>query len=453
MTGVDSIVRLRRRPGRTRLNVLCHRLFPMFLLFYCALSSSTATADSKKSTVAVQRLLVQRVESVGVDTKFARSLEEAIVLEVGKRSDVSVVTAAEMEQTINFAKTKADLGCNEIEKCMVEVKKKLDVDKLVVSTLSKLGSDYLLSIGLVDLARSAVKRRVARQGKSFSALKGGVSDAVDELLAKSERQPAFRLAPGTQLKLAVMPLKARGVSATTADAMTQILSAELNQIEGISVISRDDITAILSKVETESMIGCTDNLECIVEIGAALGLSKLVTGTVGKVEETFVVSMQLVDTRQALVENRVLESFDSDPDELKNAVKLSAYELVGVNYSNRRGRVKFTFNVKNARAYLGEHAHALVNSQLGVKRLEPGRYSLRVIADPDDYYPLQTDVFVAPDTANIRTFTIQEKPTPWYTEWWVWTVAGAVVAGSTIATIVLLTNNNPNTGSGEVIVQ
>jgi TolB-like protein len=422
------------------------RRFSLLLTcFLVAWSSALARAEP-------QRLLVQRFEALAVEDKLARSLEEAVVLQLGRREGISVVTPAEMEQTVEFAKTQAELGCDELDQCMVEVQKKLSVQRLIAGKVSKLGSDYILALGLVDLASKTVGNRITRQAGTFPALLEAVPSGLDELLGAAKASLGFQLPKGQTLKLAVMPLSARGVTGATADAMTQILSAELNGIEGISVISRDDIAAMLEKVQTEGELGCTDNMECIVEIGASLGLSKLVTGTVGKVADTFVISLQLVDIRKADVENRVLESFDGAADELKHAIKLTAYELVGVEYKSQKGRVDFTFNVEDAEVRLGQARLNLKDSQLGIGDLEPGRYSLRVIADPDDYYPLQTDVYVSPHGNNVRTFRVAERPSAWYQKWWVWTITGAVVAAGT-TTAVIVTRDEPSTVSGTATVR
>jgi hypothetical protein len=230
------------------------------------------------------------------------------------------------------------------------------------------------------------------------------------------------------------------------------LSAELNQIEGIRLLSRDDIRAMLDKVQAESELGCTENLQCVVEIGAALGLSKLVTGSVGRVGTTFVISVQLIDTREAVVENRVLESFDGDAEELKNAIRIAAYRIAGVPYAQRRGGVAFSFNVEHAKVRLGDQSRAATGSQLGVADLTPGRYSLRVLADPDDYYPLQTDVYVAPGGVNARTFTLLEKPARWYESFWFWAATGVVIAAGT-ASVVWLASDSPEPGRGTVQIE
>ena len=417
----------------------CAWLAGLFCL--AAVSGAHAQAPS-------QRWLVQRIEALAVDAALARSVEEAVVLQVGKREGITVVSPAELEQTVKFARTAAELGCDQLDRCLVEVQKKLKAERLISGKVSRLGSELVLTLALLDVANKTVGRRVTRQAGDVPGLLATIPEVVSELLGAGPPLSTFRLPEGTTLKLAVMPLSARGVPAPTADAMTQILSAELNQISGIDVISRDDIRAMLDKVQVEGELGCTDNMACIVEIGAALGLAKLVTGTVGKLADTYVIALQLVDIRKAEVENRVLEAFAGDPDELKHAIKLCAYQLVGIDYQTRNGRVDFAFNVGTADVRLGTQRLSLRSSQLGVGDLAPGRYSLRVVADPEAYFPLQTDIYVSPNGDNVRSFALREKPGPWYTRWWVWTIAGVAIAGGVTAAILVANDNTPSTGSG-----
>jgi len=82
------------------------------------------------------------------------------------------------------------------------------------------------------------------------------------------------------------------------------------------------------------------------------------------------------------------------------------------------------------------------------KNLLPGRYNLKVIADQEEYYPLQKEIYVVPGFTNIKSFTLKEKPAKWYKSWWFWTITGVVVTGATATTIYLM-NDNPK-GLGDV---
>lgn len=399
------------------------------------------------------KLLIQKIDAVDVDIALAKSLEEALVLDIGKREGFSVVTSAELTSTVNNAKTGMEMGCEGSDACLVEVQKKLSVGTLISGKVTKLGEELILSLNTVDVNKSTVGKRVSVNGKDLNDLKSKIHSTVDLMFGLAKEKQMFQLKDGEQLKVAVMPLVARGMEQTTADSLTSILSAQLNQIKGISVISQDDIKAMLDKVSLDSKVACTDSMECVVEIGASLGLSKLVTGAIGKVKDTYVISVQLIDTRKANVENRVLESFTGDADELKNAIKLAAYQIAGVDYTSKPGGVNFTFNVKDADINVGETKSKLKDSQFKEENLIPGRYYLKVLADPKDYFPLQTDIYVAPGQVNVKTFTVLEKPTPWYKTWWFWTITGTVVAGAATATAVVLTlQKSAPLGTGTVTI-
>ncbi|HNT28298.1 MAG TPA: hypothetical protein PKH10_08995, partial [bacterium] len=355
--------------------------------------------------------------------------------------------------TVQHAQSSVELGCADSTECIVEVQKKLAVDTLIAGKITKMGDEYILSLNTVDVNNSIVGKRTNVQGVDLNDIKAKIKEAVDKLLGLAKEKPMFTLKEGEQLKLAVMPLSARGVEIATADALTSILSSQLNQIKGISVISQDDIKAMLAKVSMDSAVECTDSMQCVVEIGASLGLSKLVTGSVGKVKDTYVISIQLIDTRRAEVENRVLESFAGDAEELKNAVKLAAYQLAGIDYTSRPGSIAITFNVPEGELQFGPNKEKLINSQYTAENLVPGRYNLRVLADQDDYFPFQTDIYVAPGTANVRTLTVLERPTPWYKTWWFWTITGTVIAGAATATGVVLGLKKTELGTGKVQIE
>ncbi|HSA33616.1 MAG TPA: hypothetical protein P5077_07815 [bacterium] len=393
-----------------------------------------------------KKLLVQRITGVEVDESVTRTVEETLVLNIGNRVGFSVVTAAEMESAIQFTGQQAEMQCESSTECLVEIQKKLDCDTLIAGKVAKLGDELILSLNTINVNDGSVGLRTTAQAKDIADLKTKLPQALDEILGLAQIKPMFQLKPGETLKLAVMPLAARGVEQATSDALTAILSSELNSIQGVNVIGQDDINAMLAKVQTDAEMQCTDSLECVIEIGASLGLSKLISGAVGKVKDTWVISIQLIDTRRGEVENRVLESFDGEKDELRNAVKLAAYQIAGVDYTAKKGGVELTFNVKEAALQLGAEKGDVKESQYKQTELLPGRYSLRVIADPEDYLPLQTDIYIAPGANNVKNMTVPEQPTPWYKTWWFWTVTGVAIAGAAAATTTVLLLEKKNDG-------
>jgi hypothetical protein len=52
-------------------------------------------------------------------------------------------------------------------------------------------------------------------------------------------------------------------------------------------------------------------------------------------------------------------------------------------------------------------------------------------------------VYIPPGLDNVRSFALEEAPTKWYAKWWVWAIAGGVLAASMTTAIVLSNQDQP----------
>lgn len=102
------------------------------------------------------------------------------------------------------------------------------------------------------------------------------------------------------LKVAVMPLAAgEGVAEKTADAVSEGVAAELRRLPGLQIITRQAISAALSIERQRQLLACSSD-SCAAEIAGALDVDRVVTGSVAKLGESWVVHLQLLDARKAL---------------------------------------------------------------------------------------------------------------------------------------------------------
>jgi len=105
-------------------------------------------------------------------------------------------------------------------------------------------------------------------------------------------------------KLAVLDMEAQGVEKATADTVTDIVTVSLKKLGVFDVISRADIQQMLNFEESKQLVGCTSSSNCIAEIGGALGVARVVTGSVGKLGTSYVLNLSLLDTKTAKVIER-----------------------------------------------------------------------------------------------------------------------------------------------------
>lgn len=98
-----------------------------------------------------------------------------------------------------------------------------------------------------------------------------------------------------------------GVTADRAQALSEIVTSEVGAHLDCSVVSRREIQALMDFEAQRQMAGC-DSESCLSEIGAALGVSRLVLGTMQVVDGKTLVSLRLVDMHDMRVLRRVTDA-------------------------------------------------------------------------------------------------------------------------------------------------
>jgi hypothetical protein len=117
------------------------------------------------------------------------------------------------------------------------------------------------------------------------------------------------------VKIALLRLSPLGdVDARTVALFSEALAGELRKRPGISVMSESDIAALLGVEKTKAMLGCTD-AGCIAEVGGALGVDRVVHGSVGRVGSSLLVNLSSLDPRKATHAASVSERLKGATDE------------------------------------------------------------------------------------------------------------------------------------------
>lgn len=138
---------------------------------------------------------------VGVTPELAQGITDDVVVEVRRRNkDSAIISSEEIRSMLGFAQQKQKLGCQEMS-CLAEIGGALGADLLVIGTLSRFGSTYLLSLQLIETRAARVKEEASLKltGKDEELL-DGVSRAVQQLFPGSVPAPAIEGTPAVALK-------------------------------------------------------------------------------------------------------------------------------------------------------------------------------------------------------------------------------------------------------------
>ncbi len=129
-------------------------------------------------------------------------------------------------------------------------------------------------------------------------------------------------------KLAVMPLTARGVPEQTVAILDDLLASELDDTGRYEVLGIRDIEAMLGLERMRDALGCGD-VTCAVELGGALGVGLLLTGSVGRLGDEVLVQLTLIDTRASKVLRRARASTSADGERYTTAIREAVAGLAG----------------------------------------------------------------------------------------------------------------------------
>jgi hypothetical protein len=111
----------------------------------------------------------------GIPAKTAQSLTDALAAEVRRIAGVQLMTGDQLTAVLSVERQKALVGCHD-DSCMSEVAGAMDVDRLILGSLAKLGKSWILHLQLVDARKAATLRNSDRRKKG-----GSIDDLLDDL--------------------------------------------------------------------------------------------------------------------------------------------------------------------------------------------------------------------------------------------------------------------------------
>ena len=128
--------------------------------------------------------------------------------------------------------------------------------------------------------------------------------------------------------VAVLDFEANGVTEAEAKTLTDKLRGELLKTGKFKVIERTQMEQVL-KEQGFQQTGCT-SADCAVEMGQLLGVKNIITGSIGKVGQTFLISARIIDVGTGEIVKIVDEDMQGKIDGLlTKGMKQVAQKLAG----------------------------------------------------------------------------------------------------------------------------
>lgn len=142
-------------------------------------------------------------------------------------------------------------------------------------------------------------------------------------------------------KLLVMRSKpAQGITADSAALLDEIIMSELSKDPRFDVVGEAEVMKLIQVESLKQQVGC-DSDSCLAEIGGALGAEYLVSATLGRLGDSFVVSLKLMRLRNAQVQ-RWTETVPAKEDALVDGVRRSVHAILPVE-AGQVGRHRWSY--------------------------------------------------------------------------------------------------------------
>ncbi|MCA9518536.1 MAG: hypothetical protein KC635_26555, partial [Myxococcales bacterium] len=401
---------------------------------------------------APRRVIVYDLAGEETDAAARARLTEALLLHLGERPGFTVLGESEVKVMLAHAQDQDAVGaCGDDRDCLARIEAAIDADRVISGRVGHLGASWVVTLELADPRRAVVERVEAADAESLGELEKRVGEAADRLLGVADAAPPFALplAPGGVQAAVVDLVPHGGVAPGVAQSLTQLLSLELRRFDGLRVISRDEIATMLRYEADKHALDCADDTECLARLGGALGVDYLVGGSVGKLGDSFVVTLKLMDVEEAAVAHRASESLRGTEADLAGALRVATWSLLGRPVAGT-GEIEVKANVPEGELVVGDAAPRPYPRETVLREVRAGKLGVTMRAD--GYVPLYQETYVFDGKRTLLRLDLAEEPAAWYEQWWPWAIVGGVVVAGVVTAVVLSQDATPAPGHVDVTV-
>ena len=121
---------------------------------------------------------------------------------------------------------------------------------------------------------------------------------------------------------AVLDFDGSGITTQEAEVLTQRLGSELVQTNALIMVERSQMSEIMDE-QGFQQAGCT-SAECAAEIGALLGVQKMITGSFGKIGNSYTIEARMFTVESGQTEKTVSKTYKGEVDGLLTEIQIVA---------------------------------------------------------------------------------------------------------------------------------
>jgi len=136
-----------------------------------------------------------------------------------------------------------------------------------------------------------------------------------------------QVAEGKQT-VAILEFEGRGISQLEAKTLTDRLMSEMVNTDAVIMVERNQMDEILNEQGFQQS-GCTSS-ECAAEVGALLGVQNMVSGSFGKLGNSYTIDAKMFSVETGATIRTVSKTYKGPVDNLLTVIEVVGWEIVGL---------------------------------------------------------------------------------------------------------------------------
>ena len=128
--------------------------------------------------------------------------------------------------------------------------------------------------------------------------------------------------------VAVLEFEGRGISQLESKTLTDRLMSEIVNTDAVIMVERNQMDEILNEQGFQQS-GCTSS-ECAAEVGALLGVQNMVSGSFGKLGNSYTIDAKMFSVETGATIRTVSKTYKGAVDNLLTVIEVVAWEIVGL---------------------------------------------------------------------------------------------------------------------------
>jgi TolB-like protein len=402
---------------------------------------------SQEPPAKQKMLVVQTLGTDGSDKRLsllARDLTEELVVSaasLSKPNGIQVRSESELQSMVEHVKDMSDLrpeDCRKLEECLVRMFEG-EANQVLRGNLGRLGDTLFVTLKLIDLQTAGVVRAHSCAAETEEELFAALKPATAEVLGyapTSTSAPEIAI-PADGRIIGVVPIKGSAADEKNAYLLTELLGISIREF-GWGSQTKGDLVSMINYATDRSNLSGEPLTEAMMGIAEASGVSMLVSGHIGRIENTHLIALKLIDLNNGEVVARVLETYIGPASNLSAAMRHASGKLFGRTPSGRGGPIAIVTDVEGQ--YRIDQTGVEVLPQASPKHgVEAGKHQLNITSE--GFYPYYADIYLSEAEALRFRPELEPLPDSWFESPLFLTIAGVIAIGTAVGIVIAVVPN------------